>query len=167
VFARDLLVVTDELAAELDRWLRHYRQAVGGLRSDFVLLPTAIERQHGPDRVRTYRPNTPMAHPERVVGRALAAIGVVTERQGYHDLRRSMARLRYDDLVASEGKDDALAVVSALLGHSTRAMTEHYIGTNGDRTRRDAVMASAAWRPVATPDETAPSSLAKVIPLTR
>lgn len=171
VFARDLLVVTDELAGELGKWLDNYREAVGPLRPEYFLFPSTAWRLHGAHRVISYTPAAPMAHPERLVARALQAIGVVTERQGYHDLRRSMARLRYDDLVQSEGKDDALAVVSSLLGHASRRTTELYLGTDGDRTRRDAVMQTPAWRRVSgvtsTSDEAAPPGLAKVLPMTR
>lgn len=168
-FVHDEMVVTGSLARELEQWLGTYNREAGIVGPDAYLFPRMESRLAG-DRV-VYRlcPSAPISHPATIIKHGLDRIGVVTERRGVHDVRRSMARLTYDALVDSEGKDDALAIVSALLHHSSRRMTELYLGIDGDRTRRNAAMRRDSWfsvLPTANVDETEPSHLAMVLPFT-
>ena len=83
-----------------------------------------------------------MTHPERVVQSALALVGLPTDHEGVHTLRRAGARNFFDFLVAdpSFGYDGALRTVSAFLHHKNVATTEHYLGLSSERERRDKVL---------------------------
>jgi integrase len=63
------------------------------------------------------------------------------DREGVHTLRRSGARALYEELVAGdhEARDEAIGMVQAMLHHKTRAQTEHYIGLEAAREKRDKV----------------------------
>lgn len=168
VWSWDEMPITGPLADELKPWLLTYRSAVGILPDDAFLFPRIDERYNGPGRQLLYRHASPMSHPEEVVKRAMDAIGVTADRRGFHDVRRSMARLRYDALCEA-GDPDPLGVVKALLHHEDRRTTEAYIGIDAARTRRNKVMRSAAWTVTGATSTSASSDtsgLAKVIPIT-
>lgn len=169
VFVHDEMPITGHLAVELRTWLRAYALSIGGvLRPDFYLFPRVDTRYGAGKREYWVAPTEPMAHPEVVIKLALDSIGVEAPRRGVHDVRRSMARLRYDAL-CEEGEPDPVGVIKALLHHENRRQTEQYIGIDGARTRRNKVMRGDTWLsvipPTATPDEGGDESLAQVIPL--
>jgi integrase len=169
VWAWDEMVVTDSLRLELENWLHAYRVHAGGpLADDAYLFPRLTSRLNGTAgrEIRLY-PQEQMSHPYLVVSRALTAIGADVGRQGFHTIRRSMARIRYDALVEA-GTPDPVGIVSALLHHKSRKTTELYLGVDGDRDRRNALMRSTSWvsaLPTATIDKRAGQAMARVIPL--
>lgn len=144
----DALPITSDLMVELRRWLTWYAQrlAVRGqvLEPDFRAFPAL-----GYNNVRVGRHielygdpqvHRPLAHPARVVHRALVRIGITaTAQEGYHTLRRSVGRLVFEQ-AAAEGHDGALRVTAALLGHRNVATTEGYIGVSADRVKRDQLL---------------------------
>jgi integrase len=169
VFVHDEMPVTHHLAGELRSWLAAYAASIGGvLRPEYFLFPRVDTRYGNGRRAHWVAPAEPIAHPEAVIKLALDAIGIEAPRRGVHDVRRSMARLRYDALCEAE-EPDPIGVIKALLHHETRRQTEQYIGIDGARTRRNKVMRGDTWLSVipdtSTPDEAAPSGLAQVIPL--
>lgn len=165
--ALDEVPITAGLRAEIRWWLGIYRNAAGPLSPDAFLFPRLSVRRVGPSAVTRVHPSLRVTHPEKVIGLALQRIGVETERAGFHDIRRSMARLRYEAL-CDGGHADPLGVIQALLHHVDRRTTELYIGTEASRTVRNQAMRSTTWLsvlPSATPDERISSDLAPVIPL--
>lgn len=169
IFVHDEMPISASLARELRNWLGAYAQTAGILRRDFFLFPRMDTRYSGRDRKYWISPAEPIAHPAEVVKLALDSIGVTEGRRGFHDVRRSMARLRYDDLF-DRGVPDPLGVVKALLHHEKRKQTEQYIGIDAARSTRNKVMRSDNWLSVlpatAECDNDGDTGLAQVIPLT-
>jgi integrase len=166
-YAQDEMVIAPRLAHEIGAWLGAYADAHGPLVPEYYLFPRLDDRLSAGGREFRLYPDTPMAHPQAVIRHALDAVGVTEGRRGFHDVRRSMARLRYDAL-CEEGHPDPLGVIKALLHHADRRTTEHYIGIDAARTRRNKAMRSATWLsvlPMADSDETARTSLATVVRL--
>jgi integrase len=168
-FAWDEMPISDDLRYELDNYLHAYRMNIGRFpSSEDYLFPSLSYRITEGGRELCLHPDKPMAHPYLVVHRALDALGVAVEmRRGFHTIRRSMARIRYDALVAA-GEEDPVGVVAALLHHQSRRTTELYLGVSGDRDRRNKIMRSSSWvSPLAraTSAETDQSGLARVIRL--
>lgn len=169
VYAWDEMVITEDLQLELENYLHAYSANIGRhLEPDDYLFPTMTYRIGADGRHLFLHPDKPMSHPYLIVHRALDALGVGVEmRKGFHTIRRSMARIRYDALVA-QNESDPVGVISALLHHESRKQTELYLGVSGDRDRRNKLMRSPEWvSPLAraTSDETEDDGLAKVIRL--
>lgn len=143
VWREDELVVGPSLARELSGWLAHYRQAAGPLLPDAFLFP-AFVRGSGSRTYYSLDPGRADAHPYRVVGYALGVLGVAVPGAGFHAIRRSMARLRYQALCEADDPDP-IGVVKALLHHESRQQTEQYIGEDADRTRRNKIMRTEVW----------------------
>lgn len=81
-------------------------------------------------------PSKPFYHPYRYVQGVLKRAGYPTYTEGEHTLRRSGARAYFDHL-AQAGYDGALRRVQSMLGHSSSAMTEIYLGLDLDRKTRN------------------------------
>ena len=95
-------------------------------------------------------PGKPLGSSHDVVQDALRRVGLPTGRQGAHTVRRSIARLLFDSLT-DRGFDGALRVVGALLGHSSVAVTQHYLGVAGDeRTLHATLRGRSLLRPEST-----------------
>lgn len=129
----DRMPISSELRSELNRWLPHYSEAVGGLKHDMYLVPAQKLVGGGEWLLQPYKA---IQTPERIVRSALARIGVDGDRLGFHTLRRSSARALHDEMVAL-GYDGALRRVSAWLHHSTTTMSEKYLGIDIDKAQRD------------------------------
>ncbi len=152
----DVMPVCSELEQELRRWLTWYAEHYGPLQPDWFLVPAKQRmtgwynpetrklepRQSAEERI---LPTRRLAQAERVVKRALAAIGYQVRaedgtslREGVHTLRRSGARALFDQMRDS-GYDGAIRHVQAMLHHSSLANTEHYLGLTLDRVKRNEV----------------------------
>lgn len=138
----DYMPITLDLDGELRRWLAYYQSQCGPLQSHWFAFPAK-----GPDRFVSrghttsgqLRPSVKFAHAHRVVQRSLLDLGYTeqqTEHEGFHTLRRSVARLYFDSLTA-QGYDSALRQTSALLHHSSTLTTEIYLGLDMERAQRD------------------------------
>lgn len=144
----DVFPINSDLDAELRRWLTWYTQKQGGLAEHFFLVPSKVRNgivTHADGRKPTIAldPNAdvrPLSscihHIQRPVQRSLAALGYASHREGLHTLRRSVARVFYDKIVA-DGEDDPLRVTQQLLNHSSALTTEHYLGVEPERRKRD------------------------------
>ncbi|GAY07496.1 tyrosine-type recombinase/integrase [Pseudonocardia sp. N23] len=138
----DVLPIMAELHSELERWFAHYAAANGPLRPDWYVIPG----RHGlgqPGAV-VYRPTRPRVHGCHTIikDQLVRVLGVAPEDlrgEGVHTVRRSIARCLYEQLL-DERHADPISVVRALLGHSTRGMTERHIGVETGRTERDRVL---------------------------
>jgi integrase len=112
--------VTDELAKEIDAWIKRHN-----LRDDDFMFPLkairiADNRERGPK----YYDNERLQSPRRAWGTAKRLAGV--EKITLKDLRRTGAtRLYYDAGVE-------LLDISRLLGHKSIEMTKQYIGLDNE-----------------------------------
>lgn len=151
--ATDLMPITRELDAELRRWLPQYIEECGRPQPHWFLIPNLGRPRFGKPTegagrwqpvVQDINPNLPlgcMAH--EWAQQCMEKIGFETReadgssrREGMHTLRRSGARARFDALL-DLGYDGALRQVQALLHHRNSSMTEHYIGMDLDKQKRD------------------------------
>lgn len=139
----DVMVIPDFLVQEMEVWLRTYRLDLLGrgerLEPGCFLIPARrrpLYVAQGVQQNGGYDSRKPVVKPERFVQEALHRLGLPTERQGMHTLRRSVARAAFDNLV-DEGYDGALRTVSALLHHSDSRVTERYLGLTTEGRKRD------------------------------
>jgi integrase len=150
----DSMPMTSDLAMELRHWLVTYR-------TDCIESETPVEvldehylfpAKRGPRyRWRTepdgrrvqyqvpsrWRPDGPARKIHEVAQAALYRVGLPTTHEGIHTIRRAVARLYFDRLVADGGYDGALRQVSSLLHHSNSTTTERYLGLSRERRARD------------------------------
>lgn len=139
----DLMPITQELAAELNRWLAHYqREAV--LTQDTLLVPS---QHYTPISCRvTYRIDRSVAEPEEIVKRGLAKLGWdVVKGEGIHTVRRSMARIFFDAAEAEVSYYDALLGTMRLLHHDRPDTTLRYIGVDRQTQARDNFLRGKAF----------------------
>lgn len=137
----DRMPMMAPLETALRRWLRMYAEQCpeavinGRLSGDAYLIPR--RRQTGTVKYRLF-PFEPADCIRGRVRKHLLALLNVQEMKGEacHVLRRSGARVLYDQMVAA-GAKDALRIVSAMLGHASVRTTERYLGTAADRRNRD------------------------------
>lgn len=131
----DVMPITVELDLELRRWLHIYRAATPGLTRDSYLVPS---RHYQPSSGKeTWRHDRELTEPYLPVKAALEAIGwEVTRYEGVHTIRRSMARIAYD-LMLAENDPEALVTVMRLLHHTDPTTTLRYIGYDRQTEARD------------------------------
>lgn len=146
---------TMPISEELDGYLRSHiawLTAMGIRQPDTYLLPANSKpvMQKGENRYQAGRthpiPTMPMAYPYKSIQLVLKRAGYPTFKEGAHTLRRSGARAYFDVLV-DQGYDGALKRVQSMLGHSHGAMTEHYLGLNLERFRRNRAISHKAMFP--------------------
>lgn len=165
----DEMPICTELDAELRRWLSWYAADIaetrGALQPHWPLVPARKQstlwndgsgKCGGRPMVPTkgqMNPPRRSAQIQRKVHDALRGIGWdvdPSDREGVHTLRRSGARALYEQLitVGEAARDDAIGTVQAMLHHKTRAQTEHYIGLEAERQKRDLRLAGRPMFPV-------------------
>jgi integrase len=160
----DEMPIPYELDQELRRWFIAYAEDIGRpLRHDDYLVPA-----HRQFPGWLPRPETGNFQPERGVLRPFAHIQLILDKAGYplvngdgtkaregvHTLRRSGARAMFDALVEGRigdpmARDDALRQVMAALHHSSMTISEHYIGLEADRMKRNRTMKGVRFLPEA------------------
>ncbi|MEV7589749.1 tyrosine-type recombinase/integrase [Streptomyces sp. NPDC089922] len=136
--------LASDLEAALRRWLTVYATQVGPLKRSFYLFPTYHRRQFvtggGHSAAGLYNPIAPIQHPRRILTPIAERAGIeLEEGDGWHTVRRSFARILYDDCVEM-GHDAALRVVQAALNHKSVKTTEHYLGLNLERQQFSLIM---------------------------
>lgn len=151
----DRLPLTCDLEAELRRWLATYRtrcaeddNAVVVTDSDYLFPAKTGPHFRWRMTENGYReqyqvaprfvPHRRLQRIHRVAQAALASIGLETQHEGIHTIRRAVARHYFDQLCDSGEWDSALRMTSALLHHSNTSTTETYLGISKDRRARDA-----------------------------
>lgn len=137
--------ITEDLATELRRWRAYVTAEVGFPQPDWYLACKKNSFRfaddgngltfYDPSRARIV-PAEPMHNPERIVQRSLAKLGHPTLQEGGHTIRRSVALIYFEQLVA-QGFDDALLTVSALLNHKDVTVTQRYLGLDRHVEKRD------------------------------
>lgn len=144
-----LVPITAELRAEILRWFQHYADAMEiedwhDLPNQWRLVPPAQGQAvnvHDPNagyRV-AYKVDRTYRHPEEIVHRALERLGLPTYKEGFHTLRRSFARVLFDQAVA-DNVGDPIRMPQTLLNHKNRATTEHYLGVTREKQLLDDMM---------------------------
>jgi site-specific recombinase XerD len=154
----DDMPVSADLARELDIWLRHYLDVCREAGKTAYLFPAKHVSHH--KGTITYRPDSPVGKPFLIAQRALQAAldtglispdqwgdqaedqvdddgAVLAGREGIHTIRRSIARIYFDDILASGGESEALLATMALLHHSKTETTLRYIGYDRQVEARD------------------------------
>lgn len=134
----DALPITLDLADELRTYLLWYTGRTGRtlLDGESFLFPGFV---HTFDRDE-YEPGRPIGYNWAYLGlRDLyAACGVQVERrEGWHVIRRSVARIYFDSLRGDISFDHALRQTSTLLGHKHASQTETYLGLDAEKAARD------------------------------
>lgn len=147
----DQLPISSEFRTEILAWFEHLAGVMGvasisDLPNEWHLIPPAhwlasdVNDPSGPGRL-TYHPDRQLRHPEQIVHRALTRLGHPTKGEGFHTLRRSMARALYDLAVSDNtGKSAPIRVAQAQLGHKNQATTEHYLGLEGEKQARNELL---------------------------
>ncbi len=143
---QDDLPIELELDAAIREWLTHYSEHLGRpLEPGMFLVPAKenIPWGTGPDDTRDtfrYKPLNRISRPEDQYLRAVQAAGLpFTKGNGWHTLRRSFARIFYEEM-KRRGHPDPIRPVQATLHHDKPEMTYHYIGVQVDRQDRNEVL---------------------------
>jgi integrase len=136
--------LASDLEAALREWLIAYTAQVGKLKPGYHLFPAYHRRLYvqggGRMAVHQYNPANPISGAQTVL-RPIAERAEIEleEGDGWHTVRRSFARILYDDCV-SMGHDAALRVVQAALNHASVKTTEQYLGLNLERQQFHKIM---------------------------
>jgi integrase len=148
----DNVAITLDLREHLADWLETYARDIGRpLTKDDYLFPArhggryawTVGEDGMPVKGRvdaTWNPTKALHHPERIVQDGLRRLGLPTEGEGMHTMRRAAARHFFDLLVKEGQYDHALRTTSAFLHHKNSTTTEQYLGLSSERTRRDQVL---------------------------
>lgn len=133
----DDMPINADLDSELRRWLATYRAAVPRLGPDAFLVPGQRVDPYGGVH---YRPDRTLSEPYGVVKRGLAKLGWADSHgEGVHTIRRSVARIFFDQVRATD-PDGALIATMRLLHHSQPGQTLVYIGYDRQQEVRDELL---------------------------
>ncbi len=147
----DRVPMVAELVYEYRLWCAHYAEMLGRelLPADY-LIPTRqrILKKAGEYTWR-YDPTAARSSLGTVIKPLLiGALGdggeELLQGQACHTMRRSAARVLYDQLVEADIQDP-IRIVMAMLGHRNQRTTEIYLGITRDRERRDAALAGSSF----------------------
>lgn len=141
----DVMTLSPLLERELRAWLTVYTDLHSPGPNDRLFPARAPNRivdgtNHVPDAERGYTPHKPIGSPSRQIRRIAEAAGITLEDgDGWHTVRRSVARLFFDR-ASHMGHDAALRMTSAFLHHANTTTTEVYLGLQLEKRKRDEVM---------------------------
>lgn len=135
--------VTLDLDEELRRYMAWYTEATGVTFADTgAYLFPGWEASQATSRGFAFTP-APERKPSytwangQLRGLFEACGIVVEEREAWHTIRRSVARLYFDSLRDEVSYDHALRQVAVLLDHTSTVTTEKYLGTKAEREAVD------------------------------
>ncbi len=130
-----------DLERELREWLRVYTEEVGTLKRTHYLFPVFHKayflpgQAQVPNPVRRYNPEGWITHPTYIIKNVAVKAGIELDPgDAWHTLRRSFARILYEDARA-HGHDNALRIVQAALNHKEVSTTERYLGLDIEKQR--------------------------------
>jgi integrase len=130
-----------DLERELRDWLRAYTEEVGTVKRSYYLFPVFRKAffMHGhaqvPNRERRLNPEGWISHPTYIIKDIAVKAGIELDPgDAWHTLRRSFARILYED-AREHGHDNALRIVQAALNHKEVSTTERYLGLDIERQR--------------------------------
>jgi integrase len=153
-----------DLERELRAWLTHYTEAVGDLKRTHYLFPVCLRHTFMPGHAqqpyqeRRLNPEGRLGHPHVIIKDVAVKAGIELDPgDAWHTLRRSFARILYED-AREHGHDNALRIVQAALNHKEVSTTERYLGLDIERQRYADMIKG---KPFLTADEES----GKIIPL--
>jgi site-specific recombinase XerD len=130
-----------DLERELRQWLTSYTEAVGTLKRSHYLFPVCFRHTFMPGHAqqryqeRRLNPEGRLAHPHVIIKDVAVKAGIELDPgDAWHTLRRSFARILYED-AREHGHDNALRIVQAALNHKEVSTTERYLGLDIERQR--------------------------------
>ncbi|MFJ7590204.1 tyrosine-type recombinase/integrase [Streptomyces sp. NPDC097617] len=128
--------LSSDLEIALRAWLTSYAGQIGELKRSYRLFPTYFRREFVSKGIQApagqYNPVGVLVSPNQVLRPIAVRAGIELEPgDGWHTIRRSFARLLYDDAV-HQGHDAALRIVQAALGHKSVNTTELYLGLTSE-----------------------------------
>lgn len=140
----DIMRIAPSLDRELRAWLTIYTRMHNPDRDAYLFPARAPARlvgiRHASDEERGYSPHNKISSPGLQIRKMADDAGIEFEDgDGWHTIRRSVARLFFDRSSAM-GHDAALRMTSAFLHHSNTTTTEIYLGLQLERAKRDEVM---------------------------
>jgi integrase len=149
----DELPIGPDLHDELVRWRRELCLRVETVAPDpdwFVVCqmePPSTRDAHGyftrEGEVTVLKPWAQLRCPRVRIKKIMAQIGVDEPGSGMHTLRRSGAQALLESMIGDgEGKDQALMVVSSMLGHASVTTTQIYLDYQANRATRDRLVRS-------------------------
>lgn len=152
----DEMPIAFELEVELRRWLTWYAEdqapVRGALMPHWPLVPARRRSQlwndgSGKNGGRPIVPRfghmNPMSRAKQIHGKVQKTLRTfgwevgAEDREGVHTLRRSGARALFDEMVETGVRDGVLRIVQSMLHHKSVTMTEHYLGLEADREKRN------------------------------
>jgi integrase len=135
------LPLSSDLADELRGWLTVYTDTMRGMEKGWYLFPTYhVHRFVKKDGRRSplernYNPVKPITHQRKIIQTWAEKAGIELEPgDGWHTVRRSFARILFDDAV-DMGHDGALRITQAALNHKFVQTTEAYLGLDIEKER--------------------------------
>ncbi|MDG4826036.1 site-specific integrase [Asanoa sp. WMMD1127] len=137
--------ITSDLDAELRVWLTHYAASVDGpLEKGYRLFPARHKARfrgpRDPFQPEGYRPDARITAAREIIQPLAERAGIELEPgDGWHTLRRSAARLFFNDCL-EDGWDAALRMTQAFLDHASVKTTELYLGLDHERRNVDAAL---------------------------
>jgi integrase len=140
----DVMRIAPALDRELRAWLTAYTERHNPP-SDAYLFPARaparlVGIRHASDAERGYSPHSKISSPGLQIRAMADAAGIELEDgDGWHTIRRSVARLFFDR-ASARGHDAALRMTSAFLHHRNTTTTEIYLGLQLEKAKRDEIM---------------------------
>lgn len=136
----DVMPVTSELGVYLRRHLTFLAEQ-GFTHPDNYLISARVQMERDAKKqfiggTGVFDATKPLYAPHTVVQRVMKRAGYPVLKEGEHTLRRSGARAYFDALV-EDGYDGALRRVQSMLGHKDTKTTEHYLGLDPERLKRN------------------------------
>lgn len=153
--------ITSDLDLELRRWMTRYAKDIGRpLHAEDYLIPSQrgglITHYDDGKPVRHpyfWKTDQPVKRPEWVVKYSLEALGLPSDREGIHTIRRSVARAYFDVLTEEKGDVAALRLTAALLHHANTQTTEVYLGLDAEKAGRNRRMRGRPFLSAMVPQE--------------
>ncbi len=134
----DTVNVAPALDRALREWLTVYTEHENPPRTGY-LFP-ARRRPRGAVTYTGWDSARPVTNPRNVIrGMAERADVYLEDGDGWHTIRRSVARIFFDR-ASGMGHDAAMRMTSALLHHKNTQTTEIYLGLQVERAKRDEIM---------------------------
>lgn len=138
----DLLPFTLDLDEEMRRYLTWLTAELGVTLhdADAYLFPGFVQERGGGGYNRVQCPDVPIGYDwsRRRLTALYGACGLHVEAgDGWHTIRRSVARIYFDSLRGDVSHDHALRQTATLLGHKSSTTTETYLGLDAEREARD------------------------------
>lgn len=160
----DALPLTLDLQEELRRYLTWYTAETGvtfGGEPAYMFPGWRWRNLDGQGFRLALHPEYPASYvwAHKKLTRLYGALGIQVEpREAWHVIRRSVARIYFDDLRGAMSHDHALRQTAALLGHESTQTTERYLGMEAEVVARNASLRGRRFIALQEPVTVLPAS---------